>query len=348
MNSRTANVSLTYGIPAYKVPLPLFKRLLDSISTQHIDSYEILVVVDGTEENTELLKSGLLDSVPNLNVILQQHAGGSTARNNIIANAAGEWILFADADDYLYPNAAQHLLSAGETNHADLVVSNHSRITNDKELFIKYYANTRQWSTSESYDYIQHILSLGSDQGTVWSKLFRTDFLRKKLLYFDSSLHNGEDQEFMLRVVLAKPTISAITNSTYAYVYNPSSIVRSHDANYVNHILNTLNKVQLDLSNAVCPQDIQSIYLRYALDRLLLILRNYICQPETGTYSQRRAIFFGLIQLPLFMNALHSNFSDIDIARKVTLYAAKYKCFSLVNLIMTVRRLQQSQHRSHS
>ena len=335
-------ILVTYGIPIYKAPLPLLKKLIHSIEAQSVHPYEILVVVDGEDANKALLESNFLNNVRHLRTIIQQHGGPSQARNRIISEANGKWLLFADADDHFYPKATSRLLAAGENNNADLIASNHSRVTGNRETFVTYYEQVQSWRAADAGRFVRHILSMGSDQGTVWSKLFRTSFLRTNHLQFNPKLRNGEDQEFLLRVALAQPSITVIPAYTYAYVHNPTSIVRLYDTHYAQHILNTLDAVRSDLCEANLLQDLLGDYRRYSLDRLLLILRNYTCHKGTMAYGTRKREFLDLISLPVFDDALRSDFRGIDFPRKLTLSAAKHRCLWIIDLIIRFRYLQQS------
>lgn len=105
---------VTAVIPTHHRPV-LVRRAVTSALRQTYHLLEVVVIVDGRDETTELELAGLAD--PRLRVIvLEQSVGGSEARNTGVRAARGEWIAFLDDDDEWLPekiarqvNAAEHL-----------------------------------------------------------------------------------------------------------------------------------------------------------------------------------------------------------------------------------------------
>lgn len=335
---------LSIIIPAYRVDLVLFKRCLESIFSQNLDGidYEVFVVLDGEDENRELLNSGLLRN-SHLRYEIRSHGGEAAARNFGMQFALGEWFLFVDADDYLADDAISKFMQIIKNNPAvDMVVSNHARVTGHRTVPIIHYGQVQKWE-SNSVDYLGDVLSVGSDQGTVWSKLFRTDFVKRSGELFDCSLVNGVDQEFMTRLVLREPIIYAIPDVTYGYVYNPSSVVRRFDSGYADKVFKTLEKVSADISAAGLAQHFSQVYEAYCCDRLLLLIMNYICNPNAElSYTQRRGLFNEVVGREPIASALkNSDLSKMSCARQIMLHFARGMNFSVVAFIASVRNIQR-------
>ena len=89
-------------MPKYSIIIPVYdvekyiKKCLDSVFNQTYNNYEVIVVNDGTKDNS-------MEIVKNYNVITinQKNQGLSMARNNGVKKAKGEYLLFLDSDDYL-------------------------------------------------------------------------------------------------------------------------------------------------------------------------------------------------------------------------------------------------------
>ena len=336
-------IDLSIVIPVYKTNIGCFQRCLSSIFNQVVDhlSYEVIVVLDGENENKEILDCGLLNRHPNVRSIILPHGGVARARNRGIGECRGEWLIFVDADDYLPLGAVQQLMD-GRNDECDLVVANHSRVYGRRVIPIRYFNRKKMWGKQESSNFVKDVLSVGSDQGTVWGKLFRLSFLRNNHILFNENLVNGEDQVFVLEVVLRDPIIRAIPNNVYMYTYNSSSSVRNFDALYVSKLMHTLVEIERMLK----PQEIsyRHIYNIFLLDRLLLIIVNYIFNPNSSyTLSHKHEIFLKIISDPFFSRALEERYNNsISLSRRITLSCVKKKRFYLVLLIVRIRNIRLS------
>lgn len=333
---------ISFAIPVYHVRLADLRTCITSVRNQsiiHDIDYEILVVIDGKSENVETLQSGVLDG-DDIHVVVQEHAGEAVARNRAISEARGKYLIFVDADDYLEPMAAEDMLRA-VTSHSQVVAvfANHSRVVGGYAKGIDYYKKI-QTCTSES-DILQHVLSVGTDQGTVWGKLFDVQYLVEHKLVFKASLVNGVDQEFMVRFALTKPRVITIPSCVYAYRYNADSVVRKYNPEYLRIVDRTISEIKRDLESADCING--NIYQLYICDRLLLCLMNDTFNRSTnfGILEKRRR-FNEIISKKIYAKALHvANISGLDISRKIVLKLCEYRCFFAVLMIVSIRQLEQ-------
>ena len=94
------NILLSVIIPAYQAGKSI-DRLLRSILLWNGDDIEVIVVDDGSTDDTASIVSSISSRDPRVRLISQANGGRSSARNTGISHAHGEWIMFADSDDYL-------------------------------------------------------------------------------------------------------------------------------------------------------------------------------------------------------------------------------------------------------
>lgn len=108
-------------IPLYNKET-IIKKSLESVLTQDYDDFEVVVVNDGSTDNSVEIVKSIRDS--RITLIEQENGGPSKARNTGVKNAKGEWILFLDADDELLPNSLR-LYSEGikRAEKADMIVA---------------------------------------------------------------------------------------------------------------------------------------------------------------------------------------------------------------------------------
>lgn len=94
------NILLTVIVPAYQAGKSI-DRLLHSLLLWNGDDMEVIVVNDGSTDDTASIVSSISSRDPRIRLITQANGGRSSARNTGISYARGEWIMFADSDDYL-------------------------------------------------------------------------------------------------------------------------------------------------------------------------------------------------------------------------------------------------------
>lgn len=109
-------------LPVYNVEKHL-KQCLVSISSQSYKNLEIILIIDGSKDNSfQIAKDySLIDS--RVSVYWQENTGSGPARNAGISHATGEYIAFIDPDDWIEDNYIERLLSVMVENNVDLVLS---------------------------------------------------------------------------------------------------------------------------------------------------------------------------------------------------------------------------------
>lgn len=203
----------------FSVIVPLFNKepyienTLGSVLSQTFKDYEIIVVNDGSQDNSLDVAQKVLSDVPNATIISQQNAGVSTARNNGIAAANGEYICLLDADDWWEPTFLEEMDGLiREYPDAGLYCTNYYYVHNRKSVvkldiptgyfnYCKEYARTLCMSATSSSSCISkailtemggfnHKLKLGEDFD-LWIRIalkYGTAILNKPLVYFNNDV----------------------------------------------------------------------------------------------------------------------------------------------------------------
>lgn len=107
-------------IPVYNVEKYL-PKCLDSILAQTFTDYEVILIDDGSPDGSGAICDAYAQKDSRLRVIHQKNAGVSTARNNGIEHARGEWITFIDSDDWVEPAYLSNF-RLEESNNIDLII----------------------------------------------------------------------------------------------------------------------------------------------------------------------------------------------------------------------------------
>lgn len=116
-------------IPSYN-RATLVKRAAESVLAQSYKDLELIVVDDGSIDDTASVIKSLNDS--RIRYVYQKNSGACVARNNGIEQAKGEYIAFHDSDDIWHEKKLEHQLKILETNKADVVFCRMNRVYNGK------------------------------------------------------------------------------------------------------------------------------------------------------------------------------------------------------------------------
>lgn len=131
---------VTIVISAYNAA-PYIRKCLDSVLNQTYKNYAVLIINDGSTDDTEVIVENYMEKFPNiLSVFNKENGGLSSARNAGLKLTDSKYIIFIDSDDYIKNDYVETLVEAAEKNQADVVCSGQYRITEDGKIVshIKY------------------------------------------------------------------------------------------------------------------------------------------------------------------------------------------------------------------
>ncbi|MGO5462901.1 glycosyltransferase family 2 protein [Bifidobacterium animalis] len=200
-------------IPAYNASTSL-NRLLSQIVGQCTDQVEVVVVDDGSSDDT--LSVAQSYSGNGVVAVHQDNAGVSSARNRGIQECSAQYIWFVDADDYLKPGAISTLLAAIEQEHADCYLfgfekRNGSNVTCEVNDGSRLYADQQQVSEHINEIFSQNLVN------TLWNKVFKREIIATNSLHFEK-MESGEDATFVLQYLAVSNSLYVVAQIVYGYV----------------------------------------------------------------------------------------------------------------------------------
>lgn len=215
-------------LPIYNVA-PYLERCVQSVLEQSFRDYELILVDDGsTDESSEICdRLGAQHSC--IRVIHKENGGLSSARNAGLEIAQGEYIWWVDSDDWIAENALTILYEASATEKPDMVKYNFARVRKDEQPF---YSNARPgfYMEEETEVLLDSALLMPSRFGlSAWSHSYRRDFLEKNKLTFTSERMIGsEDYLFNLQALAVVQSIRVIADQLYFYELRGGSLSQSY------------------------------------------------------------------------------------------------------------------------
>lgn len=215
------NKLLSIVIPVYNVEKYIEKCLLSCIKQDisHTD-YEIIVVNDGTPDNSLTIVKHIANNYSNIKIINQENQGLSAARNNGLKSAKGEYVWFVDGDDYIEENCLGRIVTHLK-GRLDILQLQYRYVYEDDTPALDI--------NSYKIDGIKtglEIMEQGGLPDPVPFSIFRTTFLKENDLEFVRGIYH-EDSEFKPRSVYLAQKISSDTFVSYNYLQRLSGSITS-------------------------------------------------------------------------------------------------------------------------
>lgn len=209
-------------IPVYNAE-KYIREMLDSIIKQSYKNREIILVENGSKDRTVDIIQEYEAKYPEICVVKESGKGAGAARNRGLKLARGEYIVFADADDYFPdPEIFCKYVNIAEQTNADIVVSNYARLWNKKVLPAAKHESFALCSPSSEEFRFQGFFSVGT-LSYVWGKLYRSEFLRKEQIIF-KDLSYAEDKLFNMQCYICDAKYVFLEDVGYIYRKNDTSI----------------------------------------------------------------------------------------------------------------------------
>lgn len=314
---------------------------VDSLVRQSHNLLEIILVDDGSTDNSGKICDELALKDNRIKVIHKDNEGVSVARNAGINKAIGYAVSFVDADDTLDVNALSLMLNKMLNNDCDIVMGDYSIVYSDhieKHVYREEDFCLEKEGVSE---FLDDTLKPQSGAGFIWGKLFNREFLIKNNLLLNDNLAAAEDAEFMLRAAFYADKVGFVAKSLYNYLHNTVSAVRSFRTDYVERYRKSLLVMYDFLVDNGLSEHLVT-YDNCVLYHLLLIVVNYSFNPAREDSKKEQILAFKkLVKDPFFANAMKSmRLKNFSMTRKITLVFIKLKMYRFVRLIAVFRQKQ--------
>ena len=217
-------------VPKISIIVPVFNveqylpRCIDSILNQSFRNFELLLIDDGSSDNSGNICDRYAKNDFRIKVFHKKNGGVSSARNVGIDNAIGDWIFFSDADDELFPNGLS-ILYASIGHNVDLVMAGYERYSNDGKL--AYSMPIRSHRILNRKEGVRNMFRplYYEYQGYLWTKLFKREIIQLGVR-FDERIYFNEDRLFCVNYLcLQKGNVFYTTTPVYKYYERSSSAI---------------------------------------------------------------------------------------------------------------------------
>ncbi len=268
-------------IPVYNIPSNVLKCCVKSVSNQDYRNIEIFLVDDGSPGNCGAICDDLAKEDTRITVIHKENGGVSSARNEGIRHATGEYVVFVDADDGIHHQMISILLEDALKYRADIVVCNYQRffsdelpesVEYDKGHSCLYFAEEKELISLQKKCIIEDGTMGARFNGAPWAKLYSLHLLKENNLLLDTDLVRSQDNYFNFLVFGCAKRVCYTAASLYFYRYLPSSSVNKYRSN----LYDISNKYLTKIKDAIRLSNNYEEY-KITYDYLLFEKTNELC-----------------------------------------------------------------------
>lgn len=213
------NPKVSVIVPVYNVEKYL-TICLKSILGQTFKDIELIVVNDGSLDNSQAIidQLALLDS--RIISVKKENGGVSSARNEALKHVTGEYIFFVDSDDSIEPATIEKLYERAKKDKLEIVccLVKTSHCDTGSEIFDPYFNQTHlpENLSHSNFNYKDIAPYIFDMSVTTWNKLYSKTLIERISAFFPDGLH-FEDNVFFLQTMLNANLIGFVTEKLYTY-----------------------------------------------------------------------------------------------------------------------------------
>lgn len=270
-------MKISFVIPAYNTECYI-ETTLESILNQKVKEFEIIVIDDGSTDNTfdvakrVLLKNGDIK----YKIMKKDNEGVAIARNIGLIEAEGDYVVFLDSDDYVSTNLVGVLVRYSKQYPVDIICWKY-KFVYESEKVGNYDGEAKSINIEivSGLRALERIMESKDLYGWLGSMAFKKDFLKKNNLKYTEGCINGEDKEFIFKSLALAKNVMFIEDTLSYYVQREGSITHSYNIRRFDAIL-ALKRVQEFIEKYVNNNEKFKCGISLNIERLIIESYMYI------------------------------------------------------------------------
>ena len=256
-------------VPVYNAEKYL-NRCIDSVLNQTYKNIELILINDGSTDNSLNICQDYANKDNRIKVITQENSGVAVARNKGIEVATGEYIMFLDSDDWYDDNYVLHLYKS--IDNADLAIGSLIKVFDDGKtstIKINEVDDTRYcWPILEGL-YI-----------SCWRCIFKKELILQNKIKFTPNCRTGEDQEFTFKYMFHTKNINYDNDAIYNYYINKNSVMQQNDYRHFDAVEAILRVMEYTKNNSAITDSFNYLYLPRLVEFAVITLLTSFEKPK--------------------------------------------------------------------
>ena len=217
-----SEIKFSIIVPVYNVQEYL-PRCLKSISEQTYDNFEVILIDDGSTDESGHICDEFVKNDTRQSVIHTVNHGQSAARNCGLSNATGDYVLYVDSDDYIELNTLEEFSKVIKANNCRIdIVVGVARQISEKNISFQKHSNLISGQVYDSKDFVNASISANEWWSPAWLNVYRLDFLKENNLFFREGIIY-EDIDLQPRLFFLAKKICYLDFCFYNYVLRSNS-----------------------------------------------------------------------------------------------------------------------------
>lgn len=244
-------------IPVYKVEQYL-EKCVNSIINQTYKNLEIILVDDGSPDSCPTICDDLAKKDKRVKVIHKQNGGVSSARNDALNIATGDFIAFVDSDDWIDPTMYEKLINKQFENNSDLVFCKYKIVDNENTYNYNESSLEKLCKNNDLSYFFNRSSDLVFDNNTleiknnimcnIWRALFKKEIIADTK--FNTQIRYMEDLEFMCKILCDKNLkLDFVDEYLYFYLKRPTSASFAKSNKIIDNCIELINCLTQTMSN---------------------------------------------------------------------------------------------------
>lgn len=259
---------VSFVIPVYNVEKYL-DRCIGSIVNQTYKNIEIILVDDGSPDNSPAICDKWANQDDRIKVIHKKNAGAGMARNTGLDNAKGDYIFFIDGDDYVCTQIAEKCLINAEIHNSDVVIfSRYDSFEDGKQIKKSIRTEKLFFNHNDIRDelipaMLNYKLGIGM---SIWSKMYKTETIKKLNKRFVSEREFfSEDVYFGIDFFSDIEIVTILNENLYYYSVRGNSLSRGFNPNrhQKQNDYFYIKTIELAIKKNLSKKVLESIAVRY-------------------------------------------------------------------------------------
>lgn len=328
-------------VPCYKVT-DFLPQCVESLTAQTYKNIEIILVDDGSPDDTGELCDEYAKKDARVKVVHKQNGGLVSARNAGYYVATGDWIMYVDGDDWLDEDCCQIMMDAvaGKPD-VDIVFWKCVQELGDKSIKGKWEWPCQEaehlYLGDECKELARNTLVYKSGIATAYCKMIRASYAKEYGIKHDDRLKQGaEGLEFSLRAFYHAQKALYVNNYSYHYLFNPNSISKKVDEKNTKNLLDCLNVIQEDIEKFYNKEAFtKSLYQRIAYIVIAIAMSTYFHPSNKDSIWRKVSKYAAVIKNnPLLKVSVDKCSTEgMDKQRKLTLFFIRKKMYFMLAFV---------------
>ncbi len=309
-------------------------RCIDSLINQSYSNLEIILVNDGSTDNSLDICNLYKEKDSRIKVVDKMNGGSIDTRLKGIDISKGKYIGFVDSDDYIDKDMYNLLYNSLINNDSDLAVCNVYKVYNDDKELQNHGMDNNVFTGVKLEELKSQLLPNKKNNGDVikfylCNKLFKKDLLLDNLLEIDKEVSVLDDLTMCFPYIIKAKSISFVEQPCYYYVYNNMSIL--HFTNYKKELTSVYKAI-----NVLKKQcEVLRVKYEYDFDFILInVVRHLLSYERDRKLTKEKFIFINEF---LKENKIHIKLTRFTLSEKIKMALFKLKMYSLLIVILKIK-----------